>query len=179
MGVASQDGGSSGDAGGAAAAAHSGGGAAPQEGQQGQQQHEGQQQQQPNGAQQQQQQQQQQQGQPNGAAQQGQQPQKQGQPPRAGPPPLLDTYANRELKHMERERAGELEAKYVLNDGEVENGRLLVGLKNVFSKCLPNMPKEYICRLIFDRRHRWVGGRACGAWGRAHACMHAGTCVGW
>lgn len=57
---------------------------------------------------------------------------------------------------MEREKAGELTAKYITNDGSPENGRLLIGLKNVFSKCLPNMPKEYICRLIFERRHKWV-----------------------
>ncbi len=55
---------------------------------------------------------------------------------------------------MERERTGELQAVYVTNNGSIENGRLLIGLKNVFSKCLPNMPKEYICRLIFERRHK-------------------------
>ena len=30
----------------------------------------------------------------------------------------------------------------------------LIGLKNIFSKQLPNMPKEYIARLVMDRRHR-------------------------
>jgi histone acetyltransferase len=69
--------------------------------------------------------------------------------------PLQDnTYMSREKRHTERERSGELTAKYVKNDGSIENGRLLTGLKNVFSKCLPNMPKEYICRLIFERRHK-------------------------
>ncbi|PSC71001.1 Histone acetyltransferase GCN5 [Micractinium conductrix] len=63
---------------------------------------------------------------------------------------------SREARHMERERTGELSARYVTNDGNVENGRFLIGLKNVFSKCLPNMPKEYICRLIFERRHKSV-----------------------
>lgn len=29
-----------------------------------------------------------------------------------------------------------------------------MGLKVIFSKQLPNMPKEYICRLLLDRRHR-------------------------
>ncbi|KAI3436320.1 hypothetical protein D9Q98_002373 [Chlorella vulgaris] len=71
--------------------------------------------------------------------------------------PLQDnTYMSREKRHTERERSGELTAKYVKNDGSIENGRLLTGLKNVFSKCLPNMPKEYICRLIFERRHKSV-----------------------
>jgi histone acetyltransferase len=31
-----------------------------------------------------------------------------------------------------------------------------MGLKQVFSRQLPNMPKEYICRLLLDRRHRSV-----------------------
>lgn len=31
-----------------------------------------------------------------------------------------------------------------------------MSLKNIFSKQLPNMPKEYITRLVFDRRHRSV-----------------------
>ena len=30
----------------------------------------------------------------------------------------------------------------------------LVSLKNTISKQLPNMPKEYIARLVMDRRHR-------------------------
>ncbi|PRW60054.1 Histone acetyltransferase GCN5 [Chlorella sorokiniana] len=63
---------------------------------------------------------------------------------------------NRESRHIERERGGELTARYITNDGAIESGRLLIGLKNVFSKCLPNMPKEYICRLLFERRHKSV-----------------------
>lgn len=31
-----------------------------------------------------------------------------------------------------------------------------MALKNIFSKQLPNMPKEYITRLVFDRRHRSI-----------------------
>lgn len=33
----------------------------------------------------------------------------------------------------------------------------LTNLKNIYSKQLPNMPKEYIARLVFERRHRSVG----------------------
>jgi len=29
--------------------------------------------------------------------------------------------------------------------------RRLVGLKNIFARQLPNMPKEYIVRLVMDR----------------------------
>lgn len=32
----------------------------------------------------------------------------------------------------------------------------LVDLKNIFSKQLPKMPKEYICKLMFDRKHEAV-----------------------
>lgn len=58
--------------------------------------------------------------------------------------------------HMEREKSGEVKALYVVNDGEPESGKTLISLKNIFSKCLPNMPKTYISRLVFDRRHRSV-----------------------
>lgn len=74
-------------------------------------------------------------------------------PPPDAPP---ETYANRERRLQQREAAGELEALYVTNDGSVAALRLLVGLKNVFSKCLPNMPKEYIARLIWNWQHRSV-----------------------
>ena len=88
-------------------------------------------------------------------------------PPPPPPPPTnppvasthtvqSDTYCTRELRHIERETTGELQAFYVQNDGEPDSGRYLIGLKNVFAKCLPNMPKTYITRLVFDRRHRSV-----------------------
>ena len=32
----------------------------------------------------------------------------------------------------------------------------LIALKNIFSKQLPNMPREYIARLVLDQRHRSV-----------------------
>jgi histone acetyltransferase len=42
----------------------------------------------------------------------------------------------------------------VKNDGTVPNLIRLVGLKNLFSRQLPRMPKDYIVRLVFDRRHK-------------------------
>lgn len=66
----------------------------------------------------------------------------------------VDTYCSREARHRDREASGELQALYVQNDGAPMSGKLLIGLKNVFAKCLPNMPKTYITRLLFDRRHR-------------------------
>ena len=39
------------------------------------------------------------------------------------------------------------------NDGKEKSSIALVALKNIFSRQLPKMPKEYIVRLVFDRRH--------------------------
>ena len=42
----------------------------------------------------------------------------------------------------------------------------LTTIKNIFSKQLPKMPKEYIVRLVFDRNHRSLvllkQGKVCG-----------------
>jgi len=43
--------------------------------------------------------------------------------------------------------------KRVTNDGSDESSIALIHLKNIFSRQLPKMPKEYIVRLVFDRRH--------------------------
>lgn len=42
----------------------------------------------------------------------------------------------------------------VTNDGQRHNLIRLIGLKSLFAKQLPKMPKEYIARLVFDRRHK-------------------------
>jgi histone acetyltransferase len=42
----------------------------------------------------------------------------------------------------------------VTNDGDPTNLVRLVGLKSLFAKQLPKMPKDYIVRLVFDRRHK-------------------------
>jgi len=31
--------------------------------------------------------------------------------------------------------------------------KILIDLKNIFSRQLPKMPKEYIVKLVFDRNH--------------------------
>jgi histone acetyltransferase len=49
------------------------------------------------------------------------------------------------------ERQGEIEFRVVQNDGSPESMILLTGLKNIFQKQLPKMPKEYIARLVYDR----------------------------
>ena len=42
----------------------------------------------------------------------------------------------------------------VTNDGSRINLIRLIGLKSLFARQLPKMPKEYIARLVFDRRHK-------------------------
>lgn len=43
--------------------------------------------------------------------------------------------------------------KVFRNDGSDENMILLSGIKNLFQKQLPKMPREYIARLVFDVNH--------------------------
>jgi histone acetyltransferase len=54
----------------------------------------------------------------------------------------------------------------ITNDGSPENMERLVTLKNIFAKQLPKMPKEYIVRLVMDRRHH------------AMALLKNGTAIG-
>jgi len=42
----------------------------------------------------------------------------------------------------------------VENDNKADSCVKLIGLKNLFSKQLPKMPRAYIARLVFDRRHK-------------------------
>lgn len=49
------------------------------------------------------------------------------------------------------EQAGEVQFKVIDNDGSHDALILLTGLKNIFQKQLPNMPKEYIARLVYDK----------------------------
>ena len=51
------------------------------------------------------------------------------------------------------ERNGEIKFRVVNNDGERESNIILTGLKNLFQKQLPKMPKDYIARLVYDRTH--------------------------
>lgn len=57
----------------------------------------------------------------------------------------------KESPAMIEEREGEIRTEVVLNDGARESMILLTGLKNIFQKQLPKMPKEYIARLVYDR----------------------------
>eukprot|EP00965_Chrysotila_dentata_P165181 5454148-Pleurochrysis_carterae.AAC.3 len=60
----------------------------------------------------------------------------------------------REMQHEQHEREGLLRWPVVRNDGKPGSLMALIDLKNVFGKQLPKMPKEYIVRLVLDRRAR-------------------------
>lgn len=51
------------------------------------------------------------------------------------------------------ERTGEIQFRVVNNDNQRENLIILTGLKCIFQKQLPKMPKDYIARLVYDRTH--------------------------
>ncbi|KAA8575694.1 hypothetical protein EYC84_004809 [Monilinia fructicola] len=51
------------------------------------------------------------------------------------------------------EREGEIEFRVVNNDDTPQSTVILSGLKGIFQKQLPKMPKEYIARLVYDRNH--------------------------
>jgi histone acetyltransferase len=56
-------------------------------------------------------------------------------------------------KALKEEEKGSSTFRIVLNDESDEMMILLTGLKNLFQKQLPKMPKEYIARLVYDRNH--------------------------
>jgi histone acetyltransferase len=44
----------------------------------------------------------------------------------------------------------------IKNNGNLSVMKKLIDLKNIFAKQLPKMPKEYISRLMFDRKHESI-----------------------
>ncbi|CAL0326874.1 unnamed protein product [Lupinus luteus] len=65
-------------------------------------------------------------------------------------------YTAREESLKKEEEAGRLKFVCHSNDGVNDHMVWLIGLKNIFSRQLPNMPKEYIVRLVMDRSHKSV-----------------------
>lgn len=65
-------------------------------------------------------------------------------------------YSAREESLKREEEAGRLKFVCFYNDGIDEHMVWLIGLKNIFARQLPNMPKEYIVRLVMDRTHKSV-----------------------
>jgi histone acetyltransferase len=88
--------------------------------------------------------------------------------PEDGNQRIDSTAAGTEQKQSNEKRATQEESKpaapkgnpyeslkymMVTNDGKPESLIKLVALKSLFSKQLPKMPRAYIARLVFDRRH--------------------------
>ncbi|RID65240.1 hypothetical protein BRARA_D00450 [Brassica rapa] len=65
-------------------------------------------------------------------------------------------YIAREEALRREEEAGRLKFVCYSNDGVDDHMMCLIGLKNIFARQLPNMPKEYIVRLLMDRKHKSV-----------------------
>ncbi|XP_039005681.1 histone acetyltransferase GCN5-like isoform X2 [Hibiscus syriacus] len=65
-------------------------------------------------------------------------------------------YSARQENLKREEEAGRLKFVFYSNDGVDEHMVWLIGLKNIFGRQLPNMPKEYIVRLVMDRSHKSV-----------------------
>lgn len=72
-------------------------------------------------------------------------------PDAAPPPKKLIPFP--EKPAVIEERNGEIEFRVVNNDGKRESTIILTGLKCIFQKQLPKMPKDYIARLVYDRTH--------------------------
>lgn len=63
----------------------------------------------------------------------------------------------RERPAVIEERSGLIQFRVVTNDGKPESNIILTGLKNIFQRQLPKMPREYITRLVMDRNHWSMG----------------------
>lgn len=55
------------------------------------------------------------------------------------------------------EKEGLLHFRVMRNDGASDNMIGLISCKNIYSRQLPKMPKEYIVRLVLDRQHTSLG----------------------
>jgi len=51
------------------------------------------------------------------------------------------------------EQQGIVEFRIIRNDKDPNHMKMLIDLKNIIARQLPKMPKEYIVKLIFDRKH--------------------------
>ncbi|KAF0683227.1 Aste57867_24659 [Aphanomyces stellatus] len=65
----------------------------------------------------------------------------------------MNVIVSRDEMAKKEEDTGVLEFTVITNDGTPDRMVQLMTLKNIFSKQLPKMPKEYIVRLVFDRNH--------------------------
>lgn len=63
------------------------------------------------------------------------------------------TYSYKDRPSVIEERENVIEFRVVNNDDSHDSMIVLTGLKNIFQKQLPEMPKAYIARLVYDRSH--------------------------
>lgn len=80
-------------------------------------------------------------------------PKQSSETPSDVPPPPKKFIPFPEKPAVIEERNGEIEFRVVNNDGARESTIILTGLKCIFQKQLPKMPKDYIARLVYDRTH--------------------------
>lgn len=66
----------------------------------------------------------------------------------------MTAYLSRDETAKREEASGVIKFQVVTNDGKPEHMQWLITLKNIFSQQLPNMPREYIARLVLDRNHK-------------------------
>jgi histone acetyltransferase len=62
-------------------------------------------------------------------------------------------FSQRDVNVKSEEEKGNLDFPVIRNDGTEDNLKMLTDLKNIIAKQLPKMPKEYIVRLVFDKKH--------------------------
>lgn len=63
------------------------------------------------------------------------------------------TYTYKDRPSVLEEQERKIDFVVVNNDNSHDNMIILTGLKNIFQKQLPEMPKAYIARLVYDRSH--------------------------
>ena len=68
----------------------------------------------------------------------------------AVPPSFRDSKLHQDVQE------GSLHVLLVVQDDSPETWKLLTALKGIFQKQLPKMPREYVSRLVYDRRHRSI-----------------------
>jgi histone acetyltransferase len=66
---------------------------------------------------------------------------------------MSSNFAQKEAITRAMEDKGEITYQLFTNDGNHDSVIALTTLKNIFARQLPKMPKDYIVRLVFDRRH--------------------------
>jgi len=63
-------------------------------------------------------------------------------------------FMSRDERAAREQAAGTLTFQVISNDGERAHMIWLTQAKNIFAAQLPKMPREYIARLVYDRKHR-------------------------